>query len=172
MIAPLRCTRVGYLRSFLIPNPGMQMPAVGCTQLQNAGAILQQAFRDADPMAVIASQFQRWKSPQDPLRVPGIPEIAGAMRFMGNGYAKRLFHLQSRAVKIFCLGNAPRIRTRMAVDKQRILIETFLNLRLQRKQVFRDCSRRDELVAEYLGNPCQLFLLQCSMEEASVGQIE
>jgi hypothetical protein len=91
------------------------------------------------------------------------------MRFMGKGHANCLFQFQSRAVKIFRFGHAPRIRTCMAIDKQRILIETFLDLCLQRKQVFRDCSRRDELVAEYLGNPRQLFLFQCSMEEASVG---
>jgi hypothetical protein len=60
----------------------------------------------------------------------------------------------------------------MAVDKQWILIETFLDLRFQRKQVFRDRSRRDKLVAEYLRNPSQLFLFQGAIEKVSVGQIK
>lgn len=60
----------------------------------------------------------------------------------------------------------------MAIDKQRLLVEAFLDLGLQGAEMFLDRSRRGETIAEYLGDPRQFLLFQCLVEKASVGQTE
>ena len=75
------------------------------------------------------------------------------MRLMGKGNAELALHLQRCAVKILRFGMAPRVGSRMAIDKQRIVLETFFDLALQRKQMFGNGSRWSEVVAEYLRNP-------------------
>ena len=128
MMLPLRSTRIRHLRTFFKTHPRMQMPTVVGAQLQNLSAVRQQPFCDADPVAVIARQFQGRESSQDPLRIPWIRKVAQSMRLMGNRNAELSFHLQRCTIKIFRLRIAPCVRSGMTINEQGIVVEAFFNL--------------------------------------------
>ena len=157
MMTPLWRTRVRHLRSFFKTHPRVQVPAVFGAQLQNIFAVRQQPFRDAHPVAVIAGQLQRRESLQDAVRIPWIRKVAQAMRLMAESNAEFGFHCQRGTIKILRLGIAPRIGSGMAVDEERIVLETFFDLAFQREQMFRNRSGWSELIAENLRNPCEAF---------------
>lgn len=94
------------------------------------------------------------------------------MRLVGNRNAKLGFHFQRCAIKILGLRIAPRIRSRMAIDKQRIVFETFFDLTLQRVQMFLNRPAWSELITENLRYPGETLFLQSLAKQVSVRKKE
>ena len=90
------------------------------------------------------------------------------MGFVGDGDTTSFFHFKHRVVKILGLLQGPRVRATVGIEKERLVVETFLDLLLQGIQVLADGSARDEIAAKNLRHPAETAFLEQTQKRRAI----